>query len=112
VLTQGHIDATEYLLSRIQGQSERVEASGSALLDAAYGGHEELVRLLVREHKAPVDVRDEDGDTPLMLATMEVRGCPCTCSSNEGRWRTCVAGYTSWAVIGRPVTHRVCRRAQ
>lgn len=71
---QDHVAAVEYLLSRIQGQPQRTKAAESALLDAAHGDHEALIKVLVRGHGVQVDARDEDGETPLMLATREVRG--------------------------------------
>jgi hypothetical protein len=71
---QDHAAAAEYLLSRIQDQQQRAKAAESALLDAAHGGHEALIKVLVRGHGVQVDARDEDGETPLMLATREVCG--------------------------------------
>lgn len=51
----------------------RTEYGNTPLSIAALGGHERIVRLLLRRSEVDVDVENNNGDTALILAA--IKGC-------------------------------------
>jgi ankyrin repeat protein len=67
-LSQGHAEVVKYLLEAGADSTLADEAGNAALHQAAGDGHGEIVRLLLSHSKAGLNVRGQDGRTPLLLA--------------------------------------------
>jgi ankyrin repeat protein len=87
-IVKGDLEQTIQIFSEGAIKPDAIlKSRGTALMFAAYHGHEHIVRYLVKEKRANanVNVCDKDGLTPLMLAACEGHLNVVACLINEAR---------------------------